>query len=289
MAIMSNISRRSVFTDGPGRRRQLRRPSSRSATANCCTHPPSPPAARPLEPTVPADHGHGARSCRRRAQRRHHQLGPSPGRRTEPAVTSGDRPATGQRRRDRDGRRRGTGSLAQAVAARPAAVRVVAVGNATAQAGVRRRDSDSAMVLGRLIPMLGSQSLWTTSRVAFSDGRWVACGALAAGRRSAQAAAHRGDRGGQPIALWLSSVPPRQGPSTAPDFAANSVFGLPALAQIPIIDIGTSDPFTTRRRSSSQLPNRRRAASPAVTTPASGVHKLPAELTWLAPLLTSIQ
>ena len=64
----------------------------------------------------------------------------------------------------------------------------------------------------------------------------------------------------------------------ADDFAANSVFGLPALASIPIrIDCGDSDPFyAATKQFIAQLPNPPAGGfSPADTTPPSGVRNCP--------------
>jgi hypothetical protein len=92
-------------------------------------------------------------------------------------------------------------------------------------------------------------------------------------------------------ALWTSSGAAAPGAFDGPDdFAANSVFGMPALASIPIrVDCGNSDPFFhATKQFVAQLP----------TPPAGGFSpgghdgsfwssQLPAELTWMAPLLTA--
>ena len=90
-------------------------------------------------------------------------------------------------------------------------------------------------------------------------------------------------------ALWLSSGATAPGAFDGPeDFAANSVFGLPALGSIPIrIDCGTSDPFYgATKQFIAQLPN------PPAGGFTPGGHdgsfwsaQLPAEIAWMAPLL----
>ena len=121
--------------------------------------------------------------------------------------------------------------LAQAVAAGLPPFAVVAVDGGGSYWHKRASGEDSgAMVLDELIPMLASQDL-DTSRVAFLGAR------LGPARTAAISAVSP--------ALWMSSGGTAPGAfDGAEDFAANSVFGLPALASIPIrIDIGTSDPF----------------------------------------------
>jgi hypothetical protein len=74
------------------------------------------------------------------------------------------------------------------------------------------------------------------------------------------------------------------------DFAANSVFGMPALASIPIrIDCGDSDPFyDATKQFIAQLPNPPAGGfSPGGHNGAFWSSQLPAELTWMAPLLTA--
>ena len=69
----------------------------------------------------------------------------------------------------------------------------------------------------------------------------------------------------------------------ADDFAANSVFGLPALASIPIrIDCGDSDPFYAAKQFIAQLPNRLPAVLPGGHDAAFWSSQPPAELTWMA-------
>ena len=77
---------------------------------------------------------------------------------------------------------------------------------------------------------------------------------------------------------------------TADDFAANTVFGLPALGSIPIrIDCGDSDPFYSATKSFiGQLPNPPAGGfSPGGHDASFWSAQLPGELSWLAPLLTA--
>ena len=92
-------------------------------------------------------------------------------------------------------------------------------------------------------------------------------------------------------ALWTSSGATAPGAfDGADDYAANSVWGLPALGSIPIrIDCGNSDPFySATKQFIAQLPNPPPAASPrAGTTAGSGVRSCPPSSTWMAPLLVA--
>lgn len=144
------------------------------------------------------------------------------------------------------------------------------------------------MVLNELIPMLGDQGL-DTSRVGFIGWSMGGYGALLLGSRL-------GPQRTAAIcavspALWMSSGAAAPGAfDSADDFAANTVFGLPALGSIPIrIDCGTSDPFySATKQFVAQLPT-----PPAGGFPPGGhdsgfwSSQLPAELTWIAPLLTA--
>ena len=76
----------------------------------------------------------------------------------------------------------------------------------------------------------------------------------------------------------------------AADYAANSVWGLPGLAGIPIrIDCGDSDPFySATKQFIAQLPNGAAGGfSPGGHDGSYWSSQLPAELTWIAPLLTA--
>lgn len=179
--------------------------------------------------------------------------------------------------------------LAQAVAAGLPPFAVVAVDGGGSYWHQRASGEDSGkMVLDELIPMLSSQGL-DTSRVAFLGWSMGGYGALLLGARlgPARTAAITAVS----PALWLSSGAAAPGAFDGPDdFAANTVFGLPALASIPIrIDCGNSDPFySATKQFIAQLP----------TAPAGGFSpgghdggywssQLPGEIAWMAPLLTA--
>ncbi|KDE99234.1 hypothetical protein Y900_009815 [Mycolicibacterium aromaticivorans JS19b1 = JCM 16368] len=179
--------------------------------------------------------------------------------------------------------------LAQAVAAGLPPFAVVAVDGGGSYWHQRASGEDSGkMVLDELIPMLGSQGL-DTSRVAFLGWSMGGYGALLLGARlgPARTAAITAVS----PALWLSSGAAAPGAFDGPnDFAANTVFGLPALASIPIrIDCGNSDPFySATKQFIAQLP----------TPPAGGFSpgghdggywssQLPGEIAWMAPLLVA--
>src|ERR1700739_2606151 len=144
-----------------------------------------------------------------------------------------------------------------------------------------------AMVLSELIPMLDGQGL-DTSRVGFLGWSMGGYGALLLGGRLGPA--RTAAICAVSPALWLSAgaVAPGAFDGTD-DFAAHSVFGMPALASIPIrVDCGDSDPFYgATKQFIAQLPN------PPAGGFSPGGHNgefwrspLPAELTWMAPLLT---
>ena len=179
--------------------------------------------------------------------------------------------------------------LAQAVAAGLPPFAVVAVDGGGGYWHRRSSGEDSgAMVLGELIPLLTGQGL-DTSRVGFLGWSMGGYGALLLGGRLG--AARTAAICAVSPALWLSPGAAAPGAfDGAADFAANSVFGLPALGSIPIrIDCGDADPFAAATREFiAQLP------SPPAGGFAPGGHdagfwsaQLPAELAWVAPLLTA--
>src|ERR1700739_407281 len=144
-----------------------------------------------------------------------------------------------------------------------------------------------AMVLSELIPMLDGQGL-DTSRVGFLGWSMGGYGALLLGGRLGPA--RTAAICAVSPALWLSAGAAAPGAfDGTDDFAAHSVFGMPALASIPIrVDCGDSDPFYgATKQFIAQLPN------PPAGGFSPGGHNgefwrspLPAELTWMAPLLT---
>jgi S-formylglutathione hydrolase FrmB len=179
--------------------------------------------------------------------------------------------------------------LAQAVNAGLPPFAVVAVDGGGSYWHRRASGEDSgAMVLNELIPMLGGQNL-DTSRVAFLGWSMGGYGALllgsrlGPGRTAAICAVSP--------ALWLSSGATAPGAfDGADDWSANTVFGLPALASIPVrVDCGDSDPFyAATKRFVAQLPNPPAGGfSPGGHNPGFWSSQLPAELTWMAPLLTA--
>ena len=179
--------------------------------------------------------------------------------------------------------------LAQAVNAGLPPFAVVAVDGGGGYWHKRASGEDAgAMVLGELIPMLASQDL-DTSRVAFLGWSMGGYGALLLGGRLG--AARTAAICAVSPALWLSSGAAAPGAFDGPDdFAANSVFGLPALASIPIrVDCGDSDPFYgATKQFIAQLPNPPAGGfSPGGHTREFWSSQLPAELTWMAPLLTA--
>lgn len=179
--------------------------------------------------------------------------------------------------------------LAQATAAGLPPFAVVAVDGGGSYWHARASGEDSgAMVLDELIPVLGEQGL-DTSRVAFLGWSMGGYGALLLGARLGPA--HTAAICAVSPALWLSSGASAPGAFDGPDdFAANTVFGLPALTQIPIrIDIGNSDPFhAATQEFIAQLPNPPAGGSvPGGHDAGFWSSQLPAELDWIAPLLTA--
>lgn len=179
--------------------------------------------------------------------------------------------------------------LAQAVNAGLPPFAVVAVDGGGSYWHKRSSGEDSgAMVLDELIPMLAGQSL-DTSRVAFLGWSMGGYGALLLGGRLGPA--RTAAICAVSPALWLSSGAAAPGAFDGPeDFAANSVFGMPALGSIPIrVDCGDSDPFyAATKQFIAQLPTPPAGGfSPGGHNPQYWSSQLPAELTWIAPLLTA--
>ena len=146
--------------------------------------------------------------------------------------------------------------LAQAAQQGLPPVAVVAVDGGGSYWHKRASGEDAgAMVLDELIPMLGEHEI-DTSRVAFlgwSMGGYAAMllgSRLGAPRTAAICAVSP--------ALWTSAGAAAPGAfDGAEDYAANSVWGLPALNAIPLrIDCGYDDPFySATKQFIAQLPN----------------------------------
>jgi S-formylglutathione hydrolase FrmB len=180
-------------------------------------------------------------------------------------------------------------ALAGAVNAGLPPLAVVAVDGGGGYWHRRASGEDSgAMVLDELLPLLAEQGL-DTSRVGFLGWSMGGYGALLLGARLGPA--RTAAICAVSPALWLSSEASAPGAFDGPnDFAANTVFGLPALASIPIrVDCGYADPFyPATTQFVAQLP------SPPAGGFAPGGHdssfwsaQLPAEIAWLAPLLAA--
>lgn len=179
--------------------------------------------------------------------------------------------------------------LAQAVNAGLPPFAVVAVDGGGSYWHRRASGEDSgAMVLNELIPMLAEKGL-DTSRVGFLGWSMGGYGALLLGARLGPA--RTAAVCAVSPALWLSSGATAPGAfDGAADFNANSVFGLPALGSIPIrIDCGNSDPFYDATRAFiAKLPNPPAGGfSPGGHDSSFWSAQLPAELAWMAPLLTA--
>jgi S-formylglutathione hydrolase FrmB len=179
--------------------------------------------------------------------------------------------------------------LAQAVNAGLPPFAVVAVDGGGSYWHKRASGEDAgAMVLNEPIPLLDTQSL-DTSRVAFMGWSMGGYGALLLGGRLGPA--RTAAICAVSPALWMSSGAAAPGAfDGADDFSANSVFGMPALASIPIrVDCGDSDPFyDATKQFIAQLPNPPAGGfSPGGHNGEFWSSQLPAELTWMAPLLTA--
>lgn len=179
--------------------------------------------------------------------------------------------------------------LAEAVDAGLPPFAVVAVDGGGSYWHQRSSGEDSgAMVLDELIPLLADHDL-DTSRVAFLGWSMGGYGALLLGSRLGA------DRTAAICAvspaLWLSPSATAPGAfDGADDWAANSVFDRPALAAIPIrVDCGNNDPFySATKEFIATLPNPPAGGfSPGGHDPSFWSAQLPAELTWIAPLLVA--
>jgi pimeloyl-ACP methyl ester carboxylesterase len=179
--------------------------------------------------------------------------------------------------------------LAQAVGAGLPPFAVVAVDGGGSYWHKRASGEDSgAMILNELIPMLDTKGL-DTARVAFLGWSMGGYGALLLGGRLG--AARTAAICAVSPALWLSPGAAAPGAFDGPDdWSANSVFGMPALASIPIrVDCGNSDPFyAATRQFIAQLPHPPSGGfSPGGHDASFWSSQLPTELTWMAPLLTA--
>jgi len=154
----------------------------------------------------------------------------------------------------------------------------------------RRRDGTDAqaMLVDEFLPLLGTQGL-AIDRFGLFGWSMGGYGALLLGARLGPA--RTSAICAVSPALWTSSGATAPGAfDGADDYAANSVWGLPALASIPIrIDCGDSDPFySATKQYIAQLPNPPAGGfSPGGHDGAFWSSQQPAEIAWLAPLLVA--
>lgn len=179
--------------------------------------------------------------------------------------------------------------LAQAVSAGLPPFAVVSVDGGGSYWHKRASGEDSgAMVLNELVPMLDGQGL-DTSRVGFLGWSMGGYGALLLGARLG--AARTAAICAVSPALWMSYGATAPGAfDSADDWSANTVLGLPAFASIPIrVDCGDSDPFfSATKQFIAQLPTPPSGGfSPGGHDGGFWSQQLPAELTWMAPLLVA--
>lgn len=179
--------------------------------------------------------------------------------------------------------------LAQAVSAGLPPFAVVSVDGGGSYWHKRASGEDSgAMVLTELLPMLDGQGL-DTSRVAFLGWSMGGYGALLLGARLGPA--RTSAICAVSPALWMSYGATAPGAfDSADDWSANTVFGLPGLASIPIrVDCGDSDPFfSATKQFIAQLPTPPSGGfSPGGHDGGFWSQQLPAELTWMAPMLVA--
>ena len=180
-------------------------------------------------------------------------------------------------------------ALAKLPATAKPSIAVVSVDGGNGYWRPRANGEDSgAMVLSELLPMLGGQAL-DTSRVAFLGWSMGGYGALLLGARLG--ASRTAAICAVSPALWMSYGATAPGAfDSADDWSANTVFGLPALASIPIrVDCGNSDPFfSATKQFIAQLPTPPSGGfSPGGHDGGFWSQQLPAELTWMAPLLVA--
>ena len=179
--------------------------------------------------------------------------------------------------------------LADAVAAGVAPFALAAVDGGNGYWHRRASGDDSgAMVLDEFVPLLADHGL-DTSRVAFLGWSMGGYGAMLLGSRLG--AARTAAICAVSPALWTSAGAAAPGAFDGPDdYAANSVWGLAPLDDIPLrIDCGDDDPFSAATRQFiAQLPNPPAGGfTPGGHNAAYWSSQLSPELVWAAPLLTA--